>query len=42
MSTLENRDQTALLVVDVQNDVVGEAFAVRDGALLSRAEPANT
>jgi nicotinamidase-related amidase len=26
MSTLENRDQTALLVVDVQNDVVGEAY----------------
>jgi nicotinamidase-related amidase len=26
MSTLENRDATALLVVDVQNDVVGSAY----------------
>ena len=42
MSTLENRPNTALLVVDVQNGVVGEAFE-RDtvvanvGALVERA-----
>lgn len=42
MSTLENRPNTALLVVDVQNDVVGEAYE-RDavvtniGGLVARA-----
>ncbi|MBN8883998.1 MAG: cysteine hydrolase [Salana multivorans] len=47
MSTFENRDGTALLVVDVQNDVVGGAHrrdevVARIGDLVDRARAAGT
>jgi nicotinamidase-related amidase len=46
MSTLENRGQTALLVVDVQNDVVGSAYdhdavVERIAGLVERARAAD-
>lgn len=47
MSTIEGRARTALLVVDVQNDAVGEAWerdpvVGRIGALVDRARAAGT
>ena len=36
MTTLENRPNTALLVIDVQNGVMGEAY---DGTTSSRTSP---
>ncbi len=47
MTTLENRSRTALLVVDVQNDVVGtahdrDAFVANIATLVDRARSAGT